>query len=48
MFNHIRHELPELEQINEASGRYYETPTGKRYPSALILIVFGGKYLETF
>ena len=26
MFNHIRHELPELEQINEASGRYYETP----------------------
>lgn len=38
MFNHIRHELPELTQINEASGRYYGTLTGKRYPSVTSVV----------
>jgi hypothetical protein len=27
-------EIPELEQINTYSGRYYKTPAGALYPSA--------------
>ena len=38
MFNHIHHELDELEQINEANARYYETPEGKRYPSVTSVV----------
>ena len=36
-------EIPELEQINTDSGRYYKTPAGALYPSATTVVGFLGK-----
>jgi genome maintenance exonuclease 1 len=33
MFNHVPIEIGKLVQVNSKSGRYYETPTGAKYPS---------------
>ena len=33
MFNHVPIEIGKLVQVNSKGGRYYETPTGAKYPS---------------
>ena len=33
MFNHVPVEIGKLVQVNSPGGRYYETPSGARYPS---------------
>lgn len=33
MFNHVPVEIGKLVQVNARGGRYYETPTGAKYPS---------------
>lgn len=33
MKNFIHHDLPQLERVDGADGRVYNTPSGKRYPS---------------
>ena len=33
MFNHVPIEVGKLVQVNSKGGRYYETPTGAKYPS---------------
>ena len=33
MFNHVPVEIGKLVQVNAKGGRYYETPTGAKYPS---------------
>ena len=33
MFNHVPIEIGKLVQVNSPGGRYYETPSGARYPS---------------
>jgi len=33
MFNHVPVEIGKLVQVNSPGGRYYETPSGNRYPS---------------
>ena len=33
MFNHVPIEIGKLVQVNSKSGRYYETPSGAKYPS---------------
>lgn len=33
MFNHVPIEIGKLVQVNARGGRYYETPTGAKYPS---------------
>lgn len=38
MIKHIRHDIPSLEQINEASARYYVTPDGAKYPSVTSVV----------
>ena len=33
MFNHVPFEIGKLVQVNAKGGRYYETPSGAKYPS---------------
>lgn len=33
MFNHVPIEIGKLVQVNSKAGRYYETPSGAKYPS---------------
>ena len=33
MFNHVPVEIGKLVQVNAKGGRYYETPSGAKYPS---------------
>ena len=33
MFNHVPIEVGKLVQVNAKGGRYYETPSGAKYPS---------------
>jgi genome maintenance exonuclease 1 len=43
MFTHIQHEFPKLNRIDSPSGRVYETPTGKKYPSVTSIVGLLGK-----
>ena len=43
MFNHIRHEFPQLLQENADGKRLYVAPNGERYPSVTTVIADHGK-----
>lgn len=43
MFNHIKHEIDILEQINTPEVRLYKTPDGKKYPSVTSVTGLLGK-----
>lgn len=43
MFNHIRHEFPQLLQENANGKRVYVAPNGERYPSVTTVIADHGK-----
>jgi len=43
MFNHIRHDFPELLQENVMGTRMYVAPNGQRYPSVTTVIADHGK-----
>lgn len=43
MFNHIRHEFPQLLQENVLGSRMYVAPNGQRYPSVTTVIADHGK-----
>ncbi len=43
MFNHIRHEFPQLVQENVLGSRMYVAPNGQRYPSVTTVIADHGK-----
>jgi genome maintenance exonuclease 1 len=34
----IQHDIAQIDQINSDTGRLYETPTGRRYPSATTIL----------
>ena len=43
VFQHIKHDIPELARIDSASGRVYQTPSGKAYPSVTSVLGLLGK-----
>lgn len=43
MFTHVHHEFPKLKRVDSPSGRVYETPTGKKYPSVTSVVGLHGK-----
>ncbi len=43
VFNHIRHEFPQLLQENVLGSRMYVAPNGQRYPSVTTVIADHGK-----
>ena len=43
MFNHIRHEFPQLLQENADGKRVYVAPNGERYPSVTTVLADHGK-----
>ena len=43
MFNHIKHEFPQLLQENADGRRVYATPSGERYPSVTTILADYGK-----
>ena len=42
-FQHIQHDIAKLERIDSASGRVYQTPSGKAYPSVTSVLGLLGK-----
>jgi genome maintenance exonuclease 1 len=43
VFHHIRHDIAKLRRIDSESGRVYQTPTGKAYPSVTSVLGLLGK-----
>ena len=43
MFNHIKHDFPQLLQENAEGRRLYATPTGEKYPSVTTILGDYGK-----
>lgn len=43
MFNHIKHEFPQLLQENVDGTRMYATPSGEKYPSVTTILADYGK-----
>ena len=43
MFNHIHHDIAKLKRIDSPTGRVYETPSGKAYPSVTAVTGLHGK-----
>lgn len=43
MFNHIKHDLPQLLQENVDGTRMYATPSGEKYPSVTTILADYGK-----
>lgn len=42
-FQHIQHDIPKLVRIDSKSGRVYQTPSGKSYPSVTSILGLLGK-----
>ena len=42
-FNHIQHEIPQLERVDSPGGRMYQTTTGRSYPSVTSVLGILGK-----
>jgi hypothetical protein len=43
MFNHIHHDIAKIKRVDSPSGRVYETPSGKAYPSVTAVTGLHGK-----
>ena len=43
MITHIRHDLQRLQRVTTEKGRFYETPTGRAYPSVTTITGLLGK-----
>lgn len=43
IFQHIHHDIAKLERIDSKSGRVYQTPTGRAYPSVTSVLGLLGK-----
>lgn len=42
-FKHHKHDIPKLTRVDSASGRVYQTPSGKAYPSVTSILGLLGK-----
>lgn len=43
MFTHVSHDIPQLVRVDSPSGRVYQTPEGKSYPSVTAVTGLHGK-----